>query len=114
MTQLSDKYFAVQIPEDAEDFRIGKSGTRLFWNSTVDGQLDYESFPPGSYSFVCTSTDITEEQAAGIVEKVDSDGRGLVFINYENGMYIFSKAKSSFHSLLRSKSLGRVAIIKKV
>jgi hypothetical protein len=88
MIKLTENIFAIEVPGDASGFNISDELLKM---QTAKG-FRFQGLPPGSHSFLCTSTEITEEQCKEIVE---TDILG-------------------FHSLLRSKSLGRVAIIKKV
>lgn len=87
MTPINNGYFAVPILEDAQDFKVIEDNLlhyKASYGSIADVGRIYK-LPPGKWEFVCTTKDITEEQAEEI------------------------------HGLLRSLSLtGNYAIIKKL
>lgn len=128
MIELRNNYWAVEVPDGAINFIIDmgyiiwKSPNYKNWcNDTIlsdydklskylethKAEDDYKTgglpLPPGAWEIVCTSKEVTHEQVWMIVESVDSEGRGLQYINYANGIYVFSNAKSSFRTLLTQK-----------
>ncbi len=122
MTQLTENIFAIEVPGDAEriEFSIQGDGVPCitYWHGK-NLEPDVVCLPPGSWSFLCTSTDITEEQCKEIVVYHEySEGYEHYMTDEEysqnDRVEPLSTALESFHSLLRSKGLGRVAIIKKV
>jgi hypothetical protein len=113
MTKLTENIFAAEVPVDAIEFEITFGKDKLVCWTKDEGNYDIE-LPPGSYSFLCTSTEITEEQAAAVVRIREANGYPIGYKDYQNDDESYRNAVDSFHSLLRSKSLGRVAIIKKV
>lgn len=112
MTQLTDKVYAVQVPDDANDFEVEgykvrnaideRDGQMLVWAS-LQATHNFIILSRGNWRFLFTTKQATEEQAASVVEGVDSEGRGPIYMNYENGMYVFHKPQSSLRSLLRSR-----------
>lgn len=75
MVQLTDKIYAVQVPDDAQDFQFeiepSEDWYRLNWLTEID---DVESgfygdwvqyhidLPPGSWQFLFTTKEATEEE----------------------------------------------------
>lgn len=118
----------VEVPEWATDLELLEFSTtyagdaknppnyfRLMYRKGKEVSSDYNvKLPSGNYTYLCTTTDITEEIAAGIVD----DHRRYIgeYKDYDlntspdNGRY--STAKWSFKSLLQKHSLtGRYAIL---
>lgn len=123
MVQLTDKIYAVQVPDDAQDFQFeiepSEDWYRLNWLTEID---DVESgfygdwvqyhidLPPGSYQYLFTTKEATWEQAESVVEKING-----WYKNYE-GDVLYSNPVDSLQSLLKAKSCDvnkNYAIIKK-
>ena len=125
---LRAEYWGINVPADAINFEISRpfndrfhlnwgypdplvsSGMCLYFKY-FGGKKNY----PKHLEIVCLSKEVTDKVASTIVERRDSEGRGFIFLNYENGMYVFSRATSSLRSLLRSKGLdpNNTLILKK-
>jgi hypothetical protein len=109
MINLRENIWAVEVPEGAKELHIEVSlkGSPYIGYKFKDDELlnEYQNInlPPGTWEIVCTGMEATEEQAASIVDSVDSDGRGKVYMNYNNGMYVFHRSTSSLRTLLTSK-----------
>jgi hypothetical protein len=126
MTQLTENIFAIEVPEDAERFTLRATvhceNGSLSCYDKFNGKETLILIPPGSYSFLCTSTEITEEQCKEIVPIEWGGFAGNVkgyMVYFKPGEWWvdhepYKTALESFNSLLESKSLGRVAIIKKL
>jgi hypothetical protein len=120
MTPLNDKgYYAVPVPGDADPnewILVDVDGRTYLNGMTKDGEMyaGTQPLPPGSWSFICTSDEISEEQAKEIVGVIKAP-LCVLYKNYdkETGGDFCRTPKSSFASLLRSLHLIRVAIIKK-
>jgi hypothetical protein len=119
--QLPNGHLAIPVPEDAWDFSFEEVETTDSWVLTYKTKFRWEKYGYKNWNweiqfddkpdYIWTSESITEEQAAGIVEKEDGYD---AYKEYErDGPWVNEKAVDSFHSLLRSLSLGRVAIIKR-
>jgi len=120
MTNLREQYWAVEVPEGTKNFRIGKSARlkrRIFYDTDLNffaiGQRIV--LPPGTWSIVCTSKEVTCDHAHEIVER---DGEG--FKDYSQGFHHdipFPDPVQSFETLLTSKGCDRdknYLIIKKM
>ncbi len=123
-----ENVFALPIEaEDAHNFRIlSFSNPNTFSydysikkgnGGCTSGLIAMIDLPPGNYSFIATSKDITEEQAAGLVEQ--QRGGGL-YKNYsltgsyaKYGTYSMFTALASFHSAMKAARLtNNCAVIK--
>lgn len=120
MTQLTDSVFAVKIPDDATDLYLSEVlNNRLYYHcGDIPGFVD---LPPGSYTLLFCSKDVTEELARKVVEWFNNE------VTREHGKYydysqksrthtvadkFFETALESFSSLLQSQSiLGNHAIL---
>lgn len=123
MIQLSDNFYAIPIPEDAVyEFRIDCNEEdpedkfcTLGMLHKNGGTHKFIEIPFGQYTFIATDKTITEEQAEAIVQKHPM--YPIFYRNYQMKIHYansaYSKALTSFKSLLNSLNLGRVAIIKK-
>ncbi len=121
MTPLTGTYWACPVKKDARDFEIidntlvylaGKNGVQKIGNIRLG---------EGSWTFIATAKDITEEQAKEIVERYIYSGR-MSYYAYKD--YSGKKPQSeddiitdpleSFRSLLAAKNLneGSWAILK--
>ena len=129
MIQLTEKVFALPIPSMAFGFMVNNYGDESEFmytldieeidegNKTDEALITKKLTPPGSWRFLCTSKECSEDEAAGLVDKwVDRDDNGsgnIWYVDYrsvtdEETPYELDSALLSFHSLLRSKSLDPV------
>ncbi len=121
MTQLNnligDTYY-IAVPEDASSLEI--EGNELLYMTGKDygrtRAFDRVYLPSGNWSIIATSKDITEEQAAGIVQRWAAN-----VVSYRNYMWpkeggdFYFNPKDSLRSLLKSKGIeGNAVLIKKV
>ena len=101
------------LPEDAAGITV-KNG-EVFWLSDMRGYGE-ESLPPGSWSIVGWSDELTEDQCADFVdswESVSGDGT-IIYQRYPDEIPKCRTAIKSFQSLLRSHGItDRALIIKK-
>lgn len=116
MTQLTDKVFAVEVPDGAENVRVSQLiGTpKLF--ADIPGALWAVKLPPGTYRFLFTTGTATEEDARKVVGEAP-------WVNYipQNLLDMDSRCWlgtgiECMHSLLRLKNLdlkNNYAIIEK-
>lgn len=111
---LRGEWWGVEIPSMAFGFDINNYADEselmymLSMEDISDGADSEETLitkklPRGSWRIICLSAECSEERAAEIVERINSHGRGFIYMNYEKGMYVFAKPTSSLRSLLRSK-----------
>lgn len=130
MILLRDNYFAVQVPEGAHciELEIDKDEDwymLTYFENNDDEESGFYGEPvqydieilPGQWQIVCTSKECTEGEASQIVEGVDSEGRGMIYINYNNGMYVFKNPSSSLRTLLTSSGCditNNYIILKKI
>lgn len=109
MIELQDNYWAVEVPSMAFGFDINNYGNASEYMYMLDVEdivdaphsdetLITKSLPPGTWEIVCTSKEATEEQAAGIVDKVDE-----YFSKCYNGNRPHLSAITSLNCLLTSK-----------
>jgi len=85
------------------DYFIGKTH--------ATGEIE---LPPGNYTYLCTTTDITEDIAAGIVDETQIRFSEVhtMYIHYVILGAVCTRAATSFESLLQKHSLtGRYAIL---
>jgi len=73
MIELRDNYWAVEVPDDAKNFRFGKSErlkNKLFYNTTLDYFAGSQVIEvgPGNWQIVCTSKDIIAGNELGIID----------------------------------------------
>ena len=108
----------VGLPEYAQSFSINKDDGCLYyifsWNGFPD--VDQIILPPGSWSIVGWSDELTEDQCADFVdswESVSGDGT-IIYQRYPDEIPKCRTAIKSFQSLLRSHGItDRALIIKK-
>lgn len=68
MINLREQYWAYPLPETAEGAEIrGEHPGRTYQLLSFYGEADAIDLPPGTWQIVCTSKEVTEEQAASIV-----------------------------------------------
>lgn len=93
MIQLTDKVWAVEVPDDVIDF---KNFIKRVKDDTV-------VVPAGRAHFICTNKTAIEEDARKVVRELPVGAR---YENY-NGDYPvwYHTGRDSLHSLLRSKGL---------
>lgn len=108
MTLLRDNLYAVEVPDDAKNFRFGKSEKlkgKIFYNTTLDywAGAQLVDVGPGTWSIVCTSREATEEHLKEIIPEMLIGDR---YPNY-NGDYPvwFHSRRESLRSLLTSRGL---------
>lgn len=117
---LPNEHFVVTVPEGITQFKLvndasGKPFQALFGRGYPFPITELE----GSYTIVALGSDISEEQAAKIVERDYFDGVGFQYANYQLGFRKwtfgkrFNSALESLRSLLPSKGISRDYLIVK-
>lgn len=116
--ELPNNFFAIPVPEDA--INIDMATTDAIEYTTSSRAIKYIEIGPGNWTFIATSESISEEQAAGIVERaeafalMESNIGSKLYFDYEKKNQAYKAALQSFESLLNSLNIrGRAAIIKK-
>lgn len=118
MTQLTDKLFAIPMPEGAESCEIrGAHPGRPYPLLSFYGEGEAVELPVGEYQIVVFNTaTATEEDARKVVER-----KYEVYRDYDTDNFHFDlgfiAALDSLHSLLHSKNLdpkNNYAIIEKL
>jgi len=72
MIQLRDQYWAYPMP-NAEGAEIrGEHPGRPYQLLSFYGEAEAIQLPPGTWEVVCTSKEVTEEQAASIVQVISN------------------------------------------
>lgn len=106
------EFLMVEVPEDAYDIFIGYFSGGLCYRREYKPEQNIIKLPPGQYTFLCTSKNISEEDAGKIVEKVVvkpkfvGDKSKTFFYDYVNKFYIYEFASQSFTSLLKHYQLS--------
>lgn len=116
MIQLREQFWAVEVPEDGSSYNILSSfqPNTLSYEYSIEkaercetGLIAMVDLPAGTWQIVCTSKEVTEEQAMQIVEQQKGGG---MFKDYQMrgsiaqyGTYMIQLAVESLHSLLISK-----------
>jgi hypothetical protein len=72
MTHTIDNIALVEVPEEACDFKMGLYSFCYLSHKWADYYRE-RYLGPGSWRFVCLSTEMTEEKAREVVEAVTSD-----------------------------------------
>lgn len=126
MTQLTDNLFAVEVPSMAFGLMVNNyaNESELMYMLSMEDIADDDNteetlitkkLPPGKWQFICTTKEVSEEQAHQIVESVTTANELPVYRDYEFSTWM-KTAVGSLHSLLTSKGLdGRknYALLKK-
>ena len=108
---LRSQWWAVECPSDSIDHQTVHISPGIdVVHCYVPGEYaENKSYcinlPPGNWQIICTLKECTTSDAVKIVDSTDSHGRGLFFMNYNNGMYVFGSPLSSLRSLIRSNGL---------
>ena len=110
---LTEKAWAIEVPENAHGFKIVNSdnnmGQALFFFVGVG--LDFKRLPEGTWSILGLSSDLTEDQWMEVVEKYHLQEKYKDYFTQPNSDLcaafcpVFSTAKESGYSLLKSLSL---------
>lgn len=115
--QITDKHWAVEVPDDAEEFSIDmdEEESTLYYFNGANIDSTAICLPEGSWQFLFTTKEATEEDARKIVTELPVENR---YENY-NGDYPvwWHTAKESIRSLLKSKGCDtnkNYAIIEKL
>jgi hypothetical protein len=108
MTNLRENYWAVEVPEDADQIEVCNYGSNdtIEWVHKIHGINAYrvDDLPPGTWQVICTNKDATIDQAQQIVEAQD-DG----FKDYNKGSVHrnlpYMSPFDSLRSLIEAKGL---------
>jgi hypothetical protein len=111
--ELNSRAIAVDVPENSHGFKLAYySGVTYLWY-LVPPLRGYSSkeLPEGDWQILGKASELTEEQAAGVVKK-DEDG---YWINYNwkswHSNSTEDTALESFQSLLASKNIDPLKVI---
>lgn len=118
MTQLTDKIWAVEVPNDASPYILDSAnnkGQGLFWTQPGVQSPPWKDLPPGTWRFLFTTKTATEEDARKVVAAHGKHFRDYVRKFYKMPLTVFT-ALESLSSLLRSKGLDdkNYALIEKI
>lgn len=123
MIQLTDKHWAVEVPDDATDFKVKyytvrnaidqRDGYQLVWASSRPTH-NFWILPPGSWQYLFITKGCTEEQAATVVRSAQFffPAKHTRYVDYahpydehnrQKWQQGYIKATESLQSLLRSK-----------
>jgi len=110
--QLTDKVWAVEVPEWANAYKAECIPQADFYELFCYELGEYDepikedsiTLPHGHWRYICTSKEVTEEQAAGIVEKARLRGN-IRYTDYSREYMWQETALESLNSLLASKGL---------
>lgn len=101
MTNLREQFWAVEVPEGAEKYRIMNfsNPNTLSYDYSIEsngrmtkGLIAMIDLPPGTWSIVCTSKRATEDQCAKIAGVPEAD-------------IVHGWNRTFFHDLLTSRGL---------
>lgn len=112
MIELRNNYWAVEVPEGAENFEILPSSDADLQALSYEyskpcgerydqGMMSITDLSPGTWEIVCTSKEASVAHAAKIVEDIEVGYKGY---NYRKDNVLFWREPiDSFYSLLTSK-----------
>ena len=121
-----ERWLLVPVKGDADDITLEISKDDDFYQLEATSMIDDEDsgfygewetictdLPPANYTLICTSDEITEEQARGIIDSMIAF-IAICYRDYEteNSYKAPFTAKQSFQSLLHSLNLSRVVVLK--
>lgn len=95
----------VAIPEGAKHIEVDPDC--ILWS--LNGVSSGIDLPPGQWQLVATTDNVSEEQAAGIVERWHSGA----YTDYERHLARVNTALESLATLLASLGIERAAILKR-
>ena len=105
MTQFTTskgEYFICEVPKDSEHL-IVDDGDLCYLPPVQKGYsvttTQYQQLPQGSWAFLCTTDNISEEVAAGIVDEEQGE---QIYFDYNRKSYVLLSGKFSFFTLLQS------------
>jgi hypothetical protein len=105
------EYWLQTIPKSALDTQYFQEENILdYWVSLEPLQGEQIKLPPGKYQIHSDSNNITEEQAAELVETLP-DIMCAWYRDYNNESNFFGSAIESFNSLINNK---RIIILEKI
>jgi hypothetical protein len=108
MTLLRENYWAVEVPEDAEQIEVCNYGSNdtIEWVHKIDSVNAYrvDDLPPGTWQIICTTKDATIDQAQQIVEAQDDGFRNYNEDDFHYDLPLMSPF-DSLRSLLEAKGL---------
>lgn len=121
MTQLTENVFAVEVPEDATDIVVHNEPPKIIFTSKIQDPAqcggDMIRLPPGSWQFICTTKEATEQQAKGIVGWLQiGDQLGYQDYRFDDPRFPYKLATQSLNSLCKAKGLDvskNYALLKK-
>lgn len=123
MTQLNNEIYAVKVPEGATNIEVCNYGLDDALEYDHKGTHAVDDLPPGSYTFLFCTSEVTEEQAASVVQII-SNGRisgRPQYRRYDRDLVKDTPAKCwtrdprhSLETLLASKGCeGNMAVVRR-
>lgn len=112
MIQLTDKFWAVEVPDDASKFRIIKFSSPETFSydysitrngKSTSGLMAMVDLPPGSWQYLFTTKGCTEEDARKVVNVQGSGYEDYHDVTPDYFLLPFAKATDSLESLLKAK-----------
>lgn len=105
ITTSKGKWLLVEVPKESTDHMIGVHGDVLIYYYKHANEQENLT-PKIKHELISTTSTITEDQAAEIVESVERWGvHGLAYENYSNPIRYSKTAIESFASLLYANLL---------
>jgi len=99
ITTSKGKWLLVEVPKESTDHMIGVHGDVLIYYYKYANEQENLT-PKIKHELIATTSTITEDQAAGIVELSDLEIELVIFKNYQGLPFSFDNATGSFRSLL--------------
>lgn len=128
MVQLTNKHWAFELPSMAFGIMVNNYGdeSELMYMLSMEDIADdpnheetliTKKLPPGSWQFLFTTKEATEEQARTVVRShysrsaffnadlghYQTAGSSVTYMNYEEDRFSYKQAIKSLQSLLKSK-----------
>jgi len=82
ITTSKGKFLVGKVPDDAGSLRVLSGLDAFIEYVTLPGMYWTINLPLGFYTFLFCTKEVTEQQAAGVVEMDYFDGRGYMYANY--------------------------------
>lgn len=106
MIELRENYWAVEVPDDANGFKITDKSIGFYDGQPSLKDIRFIHLPPGTWEIVCTSKAITNDHASDIVDRA---GEGWIDYDKDNFHYDIPlpDPMQSFETMLTSKGCDK-------